>query len=150
VSPSRKGPIIAVGAVILDREGKILLVKRRNPPNAGKWAVPGGKVELGETLEEAVIRETLEETSLEVKPTILLSVVEVVGPVYHYVILDYQCDVIGGELEPGSDALEANYFEISDALRTDVPDSMRLLLEELAKGAERLPIHIAAKLTSLT
>ena len=87
-------PIVGVGAVII-YENKILLEKRKNEPSRGKWTIPGGLVELGESLESAVVREAREETCLEVENPRLLDVVDNVdldesGKVkYHFVIVDY-------------------------------------------------------------
>ena len=87
-------PVVGVGAVILDGH-KILLEKRKNEPSKGKWSVPGGLVELGESVGEAVVREVQEETGLEVGEPRLVDVVNYVGlgekgaVIYHYVILDY-------------------------------------------------------------
>jgi 8-oxo-dGTP diphosphatase len=87
-------PVVGIGAVII-KEGKIALIKRGNEPRKGKWTIPGGLVELGENLEAAVIRETKEETCLEVENPTLMGVVDNVdldeqGKVkYHYVIIDY-------------------------------------------------------------
>lgn len=103
-------PIVGVGAVVLSDGGRIALVRRRYEPLAGEWSLPGGVVEIGETLEAAIVREVLEETGLEVS----------VGPVvdvfdritfdadrrvhYHFVLVDYLCHATGGTLGSGSDA----------------------------------------------
>ncbi len=103
-------PIVGVGAVVLSDGGRIALVRRRHEPLAGEWSLPGGVVEIGETLEAAIAREVLEETGLEIN----------VGPVvdvfdritfdadrrvhYHFVLVDYLCQATGGTLGSGSDA----------------------------------------------
>jgi 8-oxo-dGTP diphosphatase len=106
-------PLVAVGAVVVDDLGRVLLVQRRNEPNKGHWSLPGGLLELGESLTEAVKREVFEETRLFVQPE---AIVEVVDRIYtdssgnelqvryHYVVVDYWCRVVGGELQPSSDA----------------------------------------------
>ncbi|ACP34244.1 NUDIX hydrolase [Sulfolobus islandicus L.S.2.15] len=102
-------PLVAVGCLIVE-ENKVLLVKRKNPPNAGLWAIPGGKVEYGETLEDALKREMREETGLEVAVSNIISIVQVINEGYHYVILDFECKPIGGKLRASSDASEVEYI----------------------------------------
>lgn len=102
-------PVVGVGAVVLS-EGKILLEKRKNEPGRGKWSIPGGLVDLKESPEQAVIREVLEETCLEVEAPRLVDVVSDVsldeaGKVkYHFVIIDYLVTVKHGEVKAASDA----------------------------------------------
>lgn len=104
-------PIIGVGAVVLD-EGHVVLVRRGHEPLKGEWSLPGGAVELGETLTDAVVREVREETGLtiavgpviEVFDRILLDADRKVQ--YHFVLVDYLCRRSGGTLCPGSDATD--------------------------------------------
>ena len=108
-------PVVGVGAVIVDptEEARVLLVRRGAPPLQGEWSIPGGAVELGETLRAAAEREALEETGLVVEAGEVLEVLDRVLPggdgriQYHYVLIDYLCRVVGGELRAGGDALEA-------------------------------------------
>src|SRR5215475_916534 len=108
-------PIVGVGAVIVDRagEGRVLLVRRGAPPLQGEWSIPGGAVELGETLRAAAEREALEETGLVVEAGEVVEVLDRVLPggdgrvQYHYVLIDFLCHARGGELRAGGDALEA-------------------------------------------
>jgi 8-oxo-dGTP diphosphatase len=107
-------PIVGVGAVIIDRE-RVLLLKRGSPPLLGEWSLPGGVVELGETLRAAAEREAREETGLIVKAGEVLEVLDRIipgkdgAPQYHYVLIDFLCTVEGGELRAGGDAADVNW-----------------------------------------
>ena len=112
-------PVAAVGAVILDRD-RVLLVKRAHEPLKGEWSLPGGSVELGETLETALAREVVEETGLEVE---IGPVVEVFDRIeraadgriaYHFVIVDFACTVKAGDVRHGSDADDAHWVSVSE------------------------------------
>ncbi|MFH0809240.1 MAG: NUDIX hydrolase [Pseudomonadota bacterium] len=112
-------PIVGVGAVIF-RDDSVLLVKRAHAPSAGLWSIPGGAVELGETLAAAVRREVAEEVGLEVTVGPLVTVLDRVfrdaeGRVrYHYVLLDYLCHLAAGEPAAASDAAEARFVALAD------------------------------------
>ncbi len=117
--PSRQypgQPIVGVGAVII-QDGKVVLVKRRFEPLAGQWSLPGGRLELGETLESGLAREMLEETGLEVEVGPVVDVFDriLLDPErkvrYHYVLIDYLCRPIGGALNHGSDVAAAELVE---------------------------------------
>lgn len=106
-----KQPIFGIGAVAV-REGKVLLVRRANPPMQGRWTLPGGVLELGEPLADSVAREVREETGLAVEVLDLVEVVERIDHEdarirFHYIIADYLCRVVGGELHASSDASAA-------------------------------------------
>jgi ADP-ribose pyrophosphatase YjhB (NUDIX family) len=108
-------PLVGVGAVVVD-EGRVLLVRRGTEPLKGHWSLPGGLLELGETLAEGVVREIGEETGLTVEP---LEMIELLDRIhrdgarvqYHYVIADYLCRVVGGALQAGSDADAVRWVE---------------------------------------
>lgn len=109
-------PVVGVGGVVIV-EGRALLIRRGSEPLRGQWSIPGGTLELGESLEHGVVRELLEETGLQVRVLELIEVFDRVyhgddadrspplrnGPKYHFVIADYLCERIGGEAIAGSD-----------------------------------------------
>jgi 8-oxo-dGTP diphosphatase len=108
-------PEVAVGAVCVHADA-LLLVRRGRGPAAGEWAVPGGRAEWGETLHEAVVRETAEETGLEVVVDRFLGWVERLGESYHYVILDFAVTALdpARPLVAGDDAAEAAWVPVPD------------------------------------
>jgi ADP-ribose pyrophosphatase YjhB (NUDIX family) len=112
-------PIVGVGAVIVDH-GRVLLVKRGRPPLLGEWSLPGGVVELGETLRAAAEREAQEETGLLVKAGEVLEVLDRIipgkngSPQYHYVLVDFLCTLQGGELRAGGDAADVRWAKESE------------------------------------
>ena len=115
-------PVAGVGAVIVD-QGRVLLVKRGHAPLKGEWSLPGGAVELGETLEAAVAREVLEETGLVVDVGPVVEVIDRVhrdadGRVeYHYIVVDYLCEMsgpAGAGPAAGSDADDVQWVPIED------------------------------------
>ena len=113
-------PIIGVGAVVIDGS-KVLLVRRGQEPLKGEWSLPGGALELGETLQQGVVREVLEETGLTVVPAGIVEVLDRItqddssGRIrYHYVLVDFLCHVAGGMLCGASDAEEARWVERED------------------------------------
>jgi mutator protein MutT len=110
---------VGVGAVILDH-GRVLLARRAHEPLKGEWSLPGGAVEVGETLAEALVREVREETGLEIRVGPVVEVIDRVqrapdGRVeYHFVIVDYLCQPIGGSLSASSDASDACWARVDD------------------------------------
>ncbi len=110
-----QAPLIGVGAVVV-HDARVLLVCRGSEPLKGHWTLPGGLLELGESVVEGVAREVREETGLIVEPIELVELVDRIyreaGRVrYHYVIADYLCRVTGGELRAGSDAEAVRWVE---------------------------------------
>jgi 8-oxo-dGTP diphosphatase len=117
--------MVGVGAVVI-HEGRVLLIKRGKEPLRGRWVVPGGTVELGETLEAALAREVLEETGLVVTPREVVTVFDRIerdgGAVrYHYVIVDYLCDYVSGEPRAANDAEDVALVALADLPGYDLP-----------------------------
>ncbi|MBS7608927.1 MAG: NUDIX hydrolase [Candidatus Bathyarchaeia archaeon] len=136
-------PVVGVGAIIVC-DGKILLEKRKGEPGKGKWSVPGGLVELGETVEEAVIREVKEETGLDVAEPELIDVVDNIvrdengGIKWHFVILDFFVKVRGGELRAADDAEEIRWVPLSEAEKYDLTKTFRSFLQRNRAKLEKL------------
>src|ERR1051325_1487013 len=108
------GPEVCVGAIALD-DDRLLLIRRGRGPAAGEWSVPGGRVEAGETLAEAVVRELAEETGIEGVCGEMIGWVERIGADHHFVILDFRVDVLEGR-DPvaGDDAAEAEWVPLHE------------------------------------
>ena len=112
-------PIIGVGGIVFQQD-RVLLVKRGREPGLGQWSIPGGVVNTGETLKDAVVREVFEETHLEVEVLALAKVLERIfrdpdGRIaYHYVLVDFLCQCRGGELKSDSDAQDARFVPLQD------------------------------------
>ena len=134
-------PVVGVGGVLI-HGGKVLLIRRGKPPLYGRWVVPGGTVELGEPLEQALVREMLEETGLVVEPVELLTVfdrIEREGErvVYHYVIVDYLCRLVSGEARAASDALDVAWAAPSELAGYDLPPkALEVVQDGLPAGGE--------------
>jgi 8-oxo-dGTP diphosphatase len=129
-----KKPVVGVGALILDGD-KILLEQRKNEPSKGKWSVPGGLVELGESMEDAVVREVKEETGLDVYEPRLVDVVNYVSygergaVMYHYVIVDYLVAVRSGKPKAASDAAALKWVPFNELEQYDLTESFRQFFE---------------------
>jgi len=123
-------PEVCVGAVAVDGD-RLLLVRRGHGPAAGEWSVPGGRVERGETLAEAVLREVAEETGLEGMCDELLGWVERIGDDHHFVILDFRVHVLDpAEPAAGSDAAEAAWVPLADVADLNLVDGLAEFLHE--------------------
>ena len=141
-------PVVGVGAVIV-RDGKAIIVKRANDPYKGQWSIPGGRVELGESLTDAVQREMREETGLAVDVGPVIEVFERIQAVeqlpegppgsrirYHFVIIDYLCTCAGGELCAGDDAADAKWVTSEELDGYDIrPTAVAVIRKGLAMAA---------------
>lgn len=129
-------PMVGVGAIVF-RNKEVLLVKRNKEPSKGFWSIPGGLVELGEDLREALKREVKEECGLEIKPRILLDVITAIhkdedGKVkFHYVIVDYLAEWQGGKPFPGSDVEEIMWIPLADLDKYKVTESALTVIKKV-------------------
>jgi 8-oxo-dGTP diphosphatase len=120
-------PLVGVGAIIVDA-GRVALVKRGQAPLIGEWSIPGGMLELGETLRQGAEREALEETGLVVRATELLGVFDRVvlddekRCQYHYVLIDFLCERVSGDLHAAGDAADARWFSPEEATKLPLPE----------------------------
>jgi 8-oxo-dGTP diphosphatase len=131
-------PAVGVGAVVI-HQGKVLLIRRGKEPLRGRWVVPGGTVEVGETLQEALVREVEEETGLIVKPLDVVTVfdrIERQGSAvqYHYVIVDYLCEYISGTPRAATDAEAVAFVAPEDLPAYSLPEKA---LEVVLEGFRR-------------
>lgn len=136
-------PIVGIGGVIVSH-GRALLVKRGKPPLEGQWSIPGGLLEIGETLMEGVRREMREETGMDVRPLDLIDVFERIeldggGKArYHYVVLDYLCEATGGEARAGDDVTHVAWASAEELQQYSLSSTAtRVILKafEIARAA---------------
>jgi ADP-ribose pyrophosphatase YjhB (NUDIX family) len=144
--------MVGVGGVVVD-DGRTLLIRRGSQPLKGEWSIPGGLLEVGETLEQGVTRELAEETGLTVRVVELIEVFERIFPAppkadgspgdaarpqYHFVILDYLCEIRGGTLSAGSDASEFAWAREEELSKFDLTAAVtRVLRKAFARARER-------------
>ena len=130
-------PVPAVSALVF-RDGSVLLVKRRDEPSKGLWSPPGGSIEVGETVEQAAVRETLEETGVAVRARRVVDVRDVIleDPAgrlrWHYVLFGVLCDYVSGEPFPASDAENARFLPLRELGEYEVTPTAREALERVA------------------
>jgi len=128
-------PQVAVGAVIFYQD-RVLLVKRSNHPAKGMWAVPGGKIRAGETMQHALVREIKEETGLDITVGNIVYVFDVITRdekdklSFHYVIIDFLCEMKGGKLQAGDDAREVRWVSAAELNTLPVNEKTLTLLKE--------------------
>ena len=119
-----------VGAIVRDAD-RLLLVRRGTEPGRGLWSVPGGRVEAGETLAEAVVRELAEETGIEGVCGEMLGWVERIGEDHHFVILDFRVEVLEGtDPRAGDDAVEAAWVPLHEVAERPLVDGLAEFLAE--------------------
>ena len=147
-------PVVGVGGVIIDN-GRALLIRRGSEPLRGEWSIPGGTLELGESLKEGVARELREETGLEVRVLELIEVFDRIfpddgsrhkerkrKPRFHFVIVDYLCERIGGEPRAGSDVTDVAFATEDELAKFHLTETATRVLKKafamaLARGAPR-------------
>lgn len=133
-------PVVGVGGAVV-RGGRVLLIRRGKEPLYGRWVVPGGTVELGETLVQALVRELEEETGLRVEPLEVLTVFDRIERdgetvVYHFVIVDYLCRWLSGEARAASDALDVAWASPEELPGYDLPPkALEVVRDALRRGA---------------
>jgi len=148
--------MVGVGGVVI-HEDRALLIRRGSPPLQGQWSIPGGMLELAETLEQGVARELAEETGLGVKVLELIEVFERIFPAppnadgspgdaarprYHFVILDYLCEMRGGTLAAGSDAMDFAWAREEELVKFDLTvAATRVLRKAFAMARGRAAIQ---------
>ena len=147
-------PVVGVGGVVIEG-GRALLIRRGSEPLRGQWSIPGGALELGESLQEGVMRELLEETGLQVR---VLEMIEVFDRIYteqadggsgmaerprfHYVIIDYLCERVAGEARAASDVTELVFARDDELPRYQLTETAtRILRKAFAMDRERRGLH---------
>lgn len=130
-----KRPFVGAGACIL-RRGRLLLIRRGADPGKGKWSIPGGLVELGENVEDAMIREAKEEVGLDVKAVKLVDVFDSLtldeqGHIqYHFVVVNFLVRVVGGRLRTGDDVVESKWVPLNEVEKYDLTRSFRAFFKK--------------------
>lgn len=134
-----KHPVLGVAAVIWNDRGEVLLIRRTKEPRKGQWSLPGGKVEFGESIEDALRREIREETGLEIALLGLAGVAETVldaeagAADAHFVLIDYSARVVSGEAVGASDAADATWFTRDQAAALPLWPEMRRIIAQSAR-----------------
>lgn len=132
---NEKYPQVAVGAVVF-KDDCVLMVKRSNAPAKGSWAVPGGKIKLGETMHQALVREIKEETSLDITVGEVVYIFDVIQHneqkeiTFHYVIIDFLCELQGGQLKAGDDAKDVKWISRDDLKKMNINEKTKTMLKD--------------------
>jgi 8-oxo-dGTP diphosphatase len=140
------GPVVAVGAVVWRGPERLLLVRRGQTPRRGEWSIPGGRVEVGERLREALAREVTEETGLAIAVEGLIDAVDFVerdgnGAVTaHYVLIDFSAQWVSGEASPASDVAECGWFTPDEALARVSWEETRRIIRASARQVWQLEV----------
>jgi 8-oxo-dGTP diphosphatase len=136
-------PLVGVGSIVIENS-RVVLVKRAHPPLQNQWSIPGGVLEVGELVREAAVREAREETGLTVEPGELLGVFDRVlrdgndRVQYHYVLVDFLCRRVSGELTAAGDAAAARWFTRDELSALNLAeDTLEVVLKGLARAAQR-------------
>jgi ADP-ribose pyrophosphatase YjhB (NUDIX family) len=137
-------PEVAVGGIAFDERGRVLLVQRGRAPARGSWTIPGGRVEPGESLQQACAREFREETGLEIEVGEVAEVVDRMGRdgerlLYHFVIIDFLVTVRGGALAPGDDAMDARWCSEADLDALSLTSGLLPVLRRARRRATPVP-----------
>jgi 8-oxo-dGTP diphosphatase len=131
--------VVGVGAVFWNARNEVLLVRRANPPRQHEWSLPGGKVEYGEPLQAALLREIREETGLEAQILGLIDVAELMseesgaGDDMHYVLIDFSARALSGDLVPATDALDARWFTMDEVAKMPLWSETKRVIAQSAK-----------------
>jgi len=139
-------PLVGVGAIIVEN-GRVALIMRGKAPLLGEWSIPGGMLELGETLRQGAEREALEETGLAVRATELLGVFDRVVPdgkgktLYHYVLVDFLCEPVSGELRASGDAAKAKWFTSLEVNALNLPEDTAAVIRVGLEKAKFMAGH---------
>src|SRR5262245_15689970 len=139
LAPARLPPTIGVGAVIWNKNHELVLIRRGKEPRRGEWSIPGGRLEWGETLHDALLREVREETGLIVEIGALIEVVDAISRnpagevIRHYVLVDFVTRWVGGELCAGSDAAEARWVPYASLSEYSLWSETRRIIEAAAR-----------------
>ncbi len=134
-------PVVGIGGVIIE-QGRTLLIRRGSEPLRGEWSIPGGTLEIGETLHEGVARELLEETGVEIRVLELIEVFERIfpgnetsgalrkTPRFHFVILDYLCERVSGEPRAGSDVTDVAFAREDELPQFHLTETVKRVLKK--------------------
>lgn len=134
-TPQQNLPTVGVGAVIWNAQGEVLLIKRARPPRQGEWSIPGGKVEMGESLHAALKREVREETGLEIEIVDFVDVVELEEQGHRFVLNDFTARYVSGEARASSDAKEVRWAARAELERYGLWSETRRIIERSARQA---------------